>query len=217
MKAAAGNIDAYRSTFPSEALRTPAVAAEVAKRLMGAGRTMEAGQVLKAAGPAQTKVKGAKAKAREAEPDYDWETVWIDYLDQSGQPEAAQDVRWASFERTLSADRAKAFTRRLADFHDVEVEGRAFAHAAGHCDFERGLRFLMEWPALPEAARMIEVRAEELRISDEQAELWACQLRLRQPKAAHTLLRKAAAAAFRRGELGTCDRFTKEADTIELG
>ena len=215
---AAVDVDAFQSTYPPGALLTPTVAAEVAKRLLAVGRLNEAGQVLEAAGPAQAQTKGAKAnRARGAEPDYDWETVWIDYLDQSGQSKTAQATRWASFERTLSADRARDFTRRLADFDDVEAEGRAFAYAAGHADFERGLRFLMEWPALPEAARTIEARAEEVRIADEQAELWARQLRTRQPEAAHTLLRKAAAGAFRRGELATCNRLTVEADAIELG
>jgi hypothetical protein len=63
---------------------------------------------------------------------------------------------------------------------------------------------------------MIEARADELRVSDAQAELWAARLRARQPRAAHTLLRKAAAAAFRRRDFAACDRLTQEADTIEL-
>jgi hypothetical protein len=215
---ATGDIDVFWSTFPPESLQTPAVAAEVAQRLLSAGRVAEAGQLLEAAGPDRPQTKTAKgARTRDAEPDFDWETVWIDFLDQSGEPDAAQAARWASFERTLSAERAKDFTRRLADFDDVEAEGRAFAYAAGHADFARGLRFLMEWPALPEAARMIEARGEDVRISDEHAELWAGQLRLRQPTAAHTLLRRAAAMAFRRGELAICNRLTKDADAIELG
>jgi len=156
------------------------------------------------------------AGGRTAEPDFDWESALIDYLDAAGEGEAAQQARWASFERTLSAERARAFTRRLPDFEDVEAENRAFDHAARHPDAQRGLQFLMEWPALPEAATMIEARADELRVSDQQAELWAGRLRPRQPRAAHTLLRKAAAAAFRRRDFATCDRLTQEADTIEL-
>jgi hypothetical protein len=72
----------------------------------------------------------------------------------------------------------------------------------------------MDWPALAEAARLIQARGEDIQISHEAAELWAAKLRGRQPAAAHTLLRKAAAAAFRRRDFATCDRLTAEADAI---
>lgn len=200
---AAGDVDAFRSTFTAAALKTPSVAAEIAGRLLGAGKLAEAGRLLKAAGPGKT-----------AEPDYEWETVWIDYLDQMGDSGAAQAARWSSFERTLSADRAKAFTTRLGDFDDVEAEGRAFDHAARHADVRKGLEFLMNWPALPEAARMIQARADDIQVSAEQAEAWAGKLRVRYPAAAELLLRKAAAAAFCRREFATSDRLTREADTL---
>lgn len=200
---AGGDVDAFLATFTAQAIRTPAVAAEAAQRLLSAGRVEEAGRLLQSA-------------AKSAEPDFDWETAWIDYLEAAGKANAAQDARWASFERTLSAERARAFTRRLPDFEDVEAENRAFEHAARHADTARGLQFLMEWPAFPEAATMIEARGDELQVSAEQAELWAARLRARQPRAAHTLLRKTAAAAFRRRDFATCDRLTQEADTIDL-
>lgn len=203
---AAGDVDAFRATFTAEALKTPAIAAEVARRLLGAGRVAEAGRLLEAAGP-----------KRKAEPDPDWESASIDYLDAAGQTEAAQTARWDSFQRTLSPERLRDFTRRLADFEDVEAEHRAFAYAAAHPDVARGLAFLMAWPALPEAARMIEARADELRIDGEAAHAWAVKLRRRHPGAAHTLLRKAAAAAFRRRDYAACDRLTAEAESIPLG
>jgi hypothetical protein len=202
---AGGDVDAFLSTFTAQAIRTPAIAAEAAQRLLSAGRVEEAGRLLQAAG-----------KAKPADVDFEWESALIDYLEAAGQAEAAQTARWASFERTLSAERARAFTRRLPDFEDVEAESRAFDHAARHEDTARGLRFLMEWPAFPEAATMIEARADELEVSAEQAEFWAGKLRARQPRAAHTLLRKTAAAAFRRRDFATCDRLTQEADTIDL-
>lgn len=201
MADAAGQVDAYRSTFTEAALKTPAVAAEVARRLLAAGRLEEARAVLEAGDPCEP-------------PDFSWETVWIDYLEQAGRLEEAQQARWSSFERTLSGERAKAFTRRLADFEDVEAESRAFAYAADHPDLEGALRFLIEWPALPEAARMIQARSDEIELAPALAELWADQLRNRQPQAAHTLLRKAAAAAFRRRDFATCDRLTREADAL---
>ncbi|TAL36956.1 MAG: hypothetical protein EPN98_04060 [Phenylobacterium sp.] len=200
---AAGDVDAFLSTLTAQAARTPAVAAEAARRLLAAGRVSEAGRLL----------EGAR---QGGEPDFGWESAVIAYLDAAGQGEAAQEARWASFERTLSVERVRDFARRLPDFEDVEAENRAFEHASAHADAGRGLQFLMDWPALPEAAVMIEARADELRISAEQAETWAARLRARQPRAAHRLLRAAAAAAFRRRDLATCDRLTQEADTIAL-
>lgn len=208
---AAGEIDAYAATYTAAALRTPAIAAEVAGRLLAAGRVAEAGRLLEAARPAKGKPWSGKA-----EPDFDWETAWIEYLERSGQGPAAQEARWSSFERTMAVERARDFTRRLKDFDDVEAEGRAFELAAAHRDAERGLKFLMAWPALSEAAAMIQARADELDVADEAAQAWAAKLRQRYPAAAHLLLRKAAAAAFRRRDFATCDRLTHEADSIAL-
>lgn len=200
---AADDVAAYRQTYSQAALRTPAVAARVAQRLLAAGKVEAAGQLLTAARPGSA-------------PDTDWESAWIDYLDQSGQGAAAQQARWAAFERTLSVERARSFVQRLSGFDDVEAETRAREYAACCPDLALGLRFLMEWPALPDAAAMIATRDEEIAVTPEEAELWAGRLRARQPEAAHRLLRKAAAAAFRRREFSVCDRLTQEAETIEI-
>lgn len=206
---AAGDVDAYRATYTDEALAAPHVAAEMGHQYLAAGRTEDAGTVLRLAAP-----KAPTRKGRAAEPDPDWESAWIDYLEAAGDKDAAQAVRWASFERALSPDRARAFISRLADFDDVEAETRAFGIAAAHADFEKGLHFLMDWPALADASRMIEARADEIQVEPELAELWAAKLRRRYPKAAHQLLRKVAAAAFRRRDFKTCDRLSAEAETI---
>ncbi len=211
---AAGDIDAYRASFLGDALREPANAAGVADRLMAAGRIKEAGEVLEAAG-AKASDPGRTGKAP-APVDFEWETSCIEYLDRSGQAEAAQTARWASFERTLSVERARAFTRRLDGFDDVEAEGRAFDIAANHPDFQQGLSFLMGWPAVAEAGRMIEARSDDIGVTLEQVELWAPKLRRVKPRAAHLLLRKAAADALRRREFATCERLTQEAEAIAL-
>ncbi len=213
---AANDVDAFKSTYSREALQTPSIAADVAQRLLAAGRVDEAGRLLQAAAPPKTNGKTAGGKAGAAL-DFDWETAWISYLDLSGKAEAAQAARWSSFERTLSVDRAKAFTSRLMNFEDVEAESRAFDYVAKHPDLQRALQFLMDWPALPEAGRLIQTRPGDVSISAEQAELWAARLRLRQPTAAHLLLRKAAATAFRRRDYATSDRLTREAEAIEVG
>lgn len=200
---AAGDVDAFLSTLTAHAARTPSVAAEAARRLLGAGRVAEAGRLLEGARQA-------------GEPEFDWETAVIDYLEAAGQSEAAQAARWTSFERTLSVARARDHVRRLTGFDDVEAESRALHHAASFPDAGRALAFLMDWPALPAAAGLIEARADELRVHADQAELWAARLRARQPRAACRLLRAAAALAFKRREFATCERLTQEADTITV-
>jgi hypothetical protein len=214
---AAGDAGAFQATFTHKELLDPSVAAEVAHRMLAADRIPEAAALLEASRPAQGRDGRWKlARGEVAEPDFDWQTAWIEVLERSGRGADAQAARWASFERTLSAARARDFTKRLADFDDVEAEGRAFAYASRHSDVQRALQFLMDWPALAEAAQLIQARPDEVGVSTEEAESWAAKLRPRQPAAAHLLLRKAAAVAFRRRDFATCDRLTAEADAIDL-
>jgi hypothetical protein len=212
---AAGDVEAYRQSHSAAALRTPSVAAELARRLLRTGRVDEAGVALAAARVAAKPglLGGAPAPV---EIDFDWESVWIAWLEASGQEADAQAARWTSFERTLSAARVKDFARRLPDFEDVEAENRAFDYAAGHPDFARALGFLIDWPAIPEAAAMIQARGGEIALGGDTAEAWAARLQGRQPAAAEALLRKAAAAAFKRRDFKTCDRLTEAADAIGM-
>ena len=214
---AAGDVDAFIATFPAQTLTQPGAAAEAARRLLAAGRLEEAGRLLEAASPLEPKTRNfIIGRPKPPEPDFAWETAWIDYLDQAGRAAEAQDVRWRSFERSLSVERAKAFVRRLPDFDDIEAENRAFAHAAAHADFERGLAFLMDWPALPEASRMILARPDDIRLSPDEAELWAGRLIARQPRAAQVLLRKAADVAARGRNHKLSQRLNREADAIAV-
>ncbi|WP_454718897.1 DUF6880 family protein [Caulobacter segnis] len=206
---AAGDVAAYAETFGQAALATPSVSVEVARRWLAAGRPAEAGAALRLAAP---KPKGLLGRL--AAPDFDWESVWIDYLDAAGDTDAAQAVRWASFQRTLEAQRAKAYVARLSGFDDVEAESEIFALAAAHENFEKGLSVLMAWPALAEASAMVMTRGDQARIDPEQAEAFAGKLRRRFPDAAERLLRGGAAAAFRRGALTLSDRLTQEAEAI---
>lgn len=210
---ACGRADLFHATFSPEALQAPAIAAEVAARYLPSGQLEAARALLEGAVRPNLFSRGRSGRA---EPDYHWESVWIDYLELSGQAEAAQAARWASFERTLSIERAKAFTSRLADFDDVEAEHKIFALAAAYPEADRGLALLMAWPALPEAVQLIERRAGELRPPPEQALAWAAKLRRRYPAAAEALLRRAAAEAFRRREFSTSERLTQEADAIAV-
>jgi hypothetical protein len=208
---AAGDVGAYAATYGVPALETPPVAIALARRWLAIGRVEAAGHALRRAAP---KPKGFRGRL--AAPDFDWESAWIDYLEAAGDAAGAQAVRWASFQRTLDTGRAKAFVGRLDGFDDVEAEGEVFAYARAHVDFEKGLAVLMTWPALAEANRMILDRGDEARIEPDQAEAWAAKLRARFPAAAHRLLRRAAATAFKRRELKLSQRLTEEADSIAV-
>lgn len=210
---AAGDPDAYRATFRPQALRTPEVAAEVADRFLASDRLEEAATVLRGAGAGEQALSSVRTGP--SDPDFRLETTWIDYLDRSGRQAEAQAVRWASFERTLSADRLREHTRRLADFEDVEAEDRAFRHAMSHRDLREALRFLIGWPALPEAAALIEVRAAGSgALLEPEAEAWAERLRARQPKAASILFGIAAQGASRRRDRASADRLRQEAEAL---
>jgi hypothetical protein len=208
---AAGDVEAYAATYGGPALETPAVAIEVSRRWLAAGKVEMAGQALRQAAP---KPKGFRGRL--AAPDFDWETAWIDYLEAAGDAAGAQAVRWASFQRTLDVGRAKAFVGRLDGFDDVEAEGEVFAYARAHEDFQKGLEVLISWPALAEASRMILDRGAEIQVEPDQAEAWAAKLRVRFPAAAHRLLRRGAATAFKRRELKLSQRLTEEADSIAV-
>jgi hypothetical protein len=67
-----------------------------------------------------------------------------------------------------------------------------------------------------EAGRMIQARPDDIEVDPADAELWAAKLRRRHPAAAHLLLRRAAALAFRPRQFKACDRLTQEAETVTL-
>lgn len=211
---ASGNVEAYRATFTGSALKTPGVAADVAMRLLARGRVEEASDVLTLAAPKFRTPNARDAAVDGQGPDFEWESAWIEMLDQAGRGSEAQEARWRSFERTLSVERARAFTKRLDGFDDMEAEEKAFAFAAAHGDAAAALRFLMDWPALGQAARMIEARPDELAPDAEDAEAWAGKLVVRYPAAAGKLLRLAAAVAFKRRQLATAQRLTAEAEAL---
>ncbi len=121
----------------------------------------------------------------------------IAVLESEGDSAGASDARWMLFERTLAEAPLRAEIARLADFEDVVALDRAFAHAAAFPDATRGLAFLMNWPALREAAEMVAARASEIRGSADDVPLWAARLEGRFPAATLALVRARAMALTR--------------------
>lgn len=188
---AQGDVDAYLATIPAGELRQPAAGAEIARRLLAAGRAEEALAALARSAPPP----GGRALLPGAEA---WEEIYLAALDADGQVDLAQELRWAAFEKRLAADRLRAYLKRLADFDDVEAQDRALAHAQTFPGFTQALQFLVDWPAPAQAAALVLARSEEIEPGRfELLELAAHLLEARHPLAASLLLRAMVADTLR--------------------
>jgi len=148
---ALGDVDAYAAQFSEEAKRSPRIAADLAQRLLTAGRADDALVMLEA-------VDTDRAAGFYLE----WEDAYIETLDVLGRRDAAQELRWQFFCRSLAKSHLKAFLKRLPDFDDVEAEERAIHYVVNYPDFHRSLTFLVSWPALEQAATLILARFREI-------------------------------------------------------
>jgi hypothetical protein len=145
-----GDADAYLAQFDAKQLSWPNTAADVALHLLAAGRAEQALTVLEGA---------AKAAASCHSPD--WDEARITVLEALGRAEAAQQLRWQGFGKTLSIPQLRAYLKRLEAFEDGEAEERAFQLAEQHPMPLLTLQFLVAWPSLPRAARYVIAHAQE--------------------------------------------------------
>lgn len=190
-----GDLDAWIQSIPDDDHRKPDVAAEIARRLAEARRPAEARASLEAA---RTGVEpgGRWGRSKSGPPaaTEPWLSAEIAVLEAEGRTEEADAARWGMFERTLSPETLRALIAKLADFEDVVALDRAFDLAARHPDAMKGVGFLMNWPALREAADLVVARRAELRGGHEETPLWASRLAGRFPLAALLLTRARARA-----------------------
>lgn len=63
---------------------------------------------------------------------------------------------------TLNGESLRQYLKGLPDFDDIEAEERAKTIAMGHPSLLAALAFLINWPDLPAAAKLIETRHAEL-------------------------------------------------------
>jgi hypothetical protein len=147
---AQGDTDAFIAQYDETKRKVPKIAAEIAHRLLAAGRPQEALAAVEAAKPAGHWV------------DADWEKARIAALEALGRDGDAQAVRWACFERSLSESFLRAYLKKLPDFEDVEAEDKALDYAVGFRDRLGALSFLISWPDLPRAARLVTQHAADL-------------------------------------------------------
>lgn len=151
---AQGDVDAFIETHDDDRTK-PLVAVEIANRLLAAGRSHEALDLLKRASQA----------ASEAIP-YEWETIYADTLEKLDRKEDAQSLRWQWFEQSLHEEHLRAFLKRLPDFDDMEAEEKALSYVAAYPDAHQALRFLLTWPNLEKAARLVVSREKDLNGED---------------------------------------------------
>jgi hypothetical protein len=180
---AQGNVDAYMARYSAEQLTYGTIAPGVARRLLDAGRVAEAHEIA--------------ARAMEAERDKpfrmfndDLDAVYEDCLDRLGRIEDLKAHLWATFEATLSARCLRKYLKLLPDFDDMAAEERALDQVEAFPHIEAAIAFLVHWPSLDRAARMILVRGDELDGNNYHTLTTAAEaLEERHPLAATLLLR----------------------------
>lgn len=145
---AQGDVDAYIAQYDEATRRVPQIAADIGQRLIAAGRAAEALDMVEAA---EHRNGGWNW------PVFDWEDARIAALDAVGRNDDAQAARWAVFERALSAPHLKAYLKLLDD--DLDAEEQALDYAVAHRDALQAVAFLINWPDLDRAARLVIERA----------------------------------------------------------
>lgn len=148
---AQGDVDAYIAQYDQKVRKFPKIAAEIAKRLVAAGRAEEAWQIIE-----------ASEHRHPGLPDFEWEDARIEVLEALGRGDEAQAARWTCFERFLSARYLRDYLKRLPDFDDFEAEQRALDYAERNGSLLTAISFLVSWPALDRAARLVMERAKAL-------------------------------------------------------
>ncbi len=148
---AQGDVDAFIAQKSDKARTVPTVAAEIAQRLLDAGRAEEAWAAINAA-----------ATDRIGDIPFEWQETRLAVMEALGMAEEAQAFRWGCFQRFFDATHLRDYLKRLPDFEDIETEERAlaFVHASPH--FHEALWFLVHWPDLDRAADLVVTRSAEL-------------------------------------------------------
>ncbi len=151
---ALGDVDAFIAQYDDKTRKVPKIAAEIARRLLAAGRSDEALRTLEEA-------EHRKPSSWDW-PDFDWEDTRITVLESLGRADDAQSVRMDCFTRSLSLSHLRDYLKRLSDFDHMEVEEKALDYAQGINDLTQALHFLVAWPALERAAALVIRRAGDL-------------------------------------------------------
>ena len=105
---ALGDVDASIEQYEEETRKVPKIAAEIARRLLSAGRAQEAWQTIDA-------TEHRRRNSGWDWPDFEWEDARIDVLEALGRADDAQAARWGCFERSLSSTHLRAYLKLMED------------------------------------------------------------------------------------------------------
>ena len=148
---ALGDVDGYIAQQPKNTRKAPMIAADIANRLLAAGRAEEALLAL----------DGVDTRGRSDVP-VEWQLARVKTLEALERGDEAQAYRWTCFEQSLNDQHLRDFLHRLPDFDDMEAEEQAFHYAQAFPDVHRALAFFLRWPSLEEAAKLVTARQTEL-------------------------------------------------------
>jgi hypothetical protein len=149
MADAEGDVDAF---IAARRRRGPRAGgdAEIAARLLAAGRGEEALAVLEAARPGLGQSPELLTALR------------IDALEAVGRTGEAQAARWDQFQANLSVEMLRAYLKRLPDFEDVVREEEALDWAQSKPKALDALAFLAAWPDRRRAGALVRTRLKAL-------------------------------------------------------
>lgn len=152
---AQGDVDAFIAQYDEDVRKVPKIAAEIAHRLLAAGRVQEAWQAIEAA-------KHPRCGSGWDWPDFEWEDARIEVLEALGRPDDTQAARWGCFKCSLSSRHLREYLKRLPDFDNVTAEQKALDYAQRSRNLLQALPFLISWPALDRAADLVLKRSDEM-------------------------------------------------------
>jgi len=148
---AMGDVDAFIAQYDPATRKVPKSAAEIAARLLGAGRAEDALGF----------IERAEFRDRAWVPE-EWQAVRLEVLEALGRAGEAQMFRLECFERNLAADHLRAYLKSMPDFDDVEAEEKALTSVMAYPAALSALHFLIHWPALDRAAQLVQHRFGEI-------------------------------------------------------
>ena len=145
---AEGDVDDFVARHSELERTVPSVAAEIANRLLKAGRPEDALEALFAVIETPEEIVTDLIEP-------EWEDAYVAALEAAGRPEDAQAFRWLCFEKRLDVPKLKAYIAQLPDFEDVETEAKALTSVGESEDPHDALEFFVEWPDMKRAADLV--------------------------------------------------------------
>ena len=137
-----GDVDAFIAATEAGG-RAENFAGDIAERLLAHGR------------PAEALAWLDRAPERHESEEVRHTDLRLGALDTLGRRDEAQALRWEVFKRWLTPQHLRPYLRALPGFDDMEAEERAMAHALAHPDRNLALSFLVVWPNLEAANRLV--------------------------------------------------------------